>query len=126
MQALSEDLVGKLASRALGEQVDGRTLARLRPSANEGTCMRAALVVVSCLAVAGRGDEALSIAERWIEVTRRASGTPSLRPRSLLGFLLNLKALALLTGGRLHESEAVAKKEYQKNLAPLTHPWVGD
>jgi len=97
-----------------------------RPSANEGTCMRAAVVVVSCLAVAGRGDEAVAIAERWIELTRRASGALSLVSRSLLGFLLNLKALALLTGGRLHESEAVAKKEYQKNLAPLTHPWVAE
>jgi DNA-binding NarL/FixJ family response regulator len=86
-----------------------------QPCANEETCVQAATVVVSCLKVTGRGDEAVAIADRWTEPARRVSDSVSLLA-GYLGRLLNLKCWALVTGGRLKEAEALAREEYRRNL----------
>jgi ATP/maltotriose-dependent transcriptional regulator MalT len=87
--------------------------------------VQAAVAAVPCLAIAGRGDEAVVIAERWTEPARHVPEALSVLPGSLLGFLLNGKCWALVMGGRLHEAEVLAEEEYRRNLAQHAHLGTG-
>ena len=91
------------------------------PSGNERACVQAAVVVVSCLAEAGRGDEAVTIADRWTEAVRRIPNPLSVLPGSGLGILLAGKCLALVMGGHLHQAEALTREEYRRNLTQHDH-----
>jgi DNA-binding CsgD family transcriptional regulator/tetratricopeptide (TPR) repeat protein len=92
-----------------------------RPCASERACVAAAMVVVPCLARAGRGDEAVAIAERWNEAAGRVPNALSSMPGWLLRWLPLGQCWALLMQGRLSEAEALAKEEYQGYLAKQSH-----
>jgi DNA-binding CsgD family transcriptional regulator len=87
-----------------------------RAGASERASAWAALVAIPCLAAAGHGDEAVAVAERWIEVAGRADDSLLSVPGWLLGWLLVAKCYALLQAGRLHEAEASATNLYRRNL----------
>jgi tetratricopeptide (TPR) repeat protein len=84
-----------------------------RPGANELTCLLAAVVAVLALAISGRTEQAVAIAERWIDCAyRRAEKSPL-----SAGRLLTTQSYALMLAGRLHEAEALARKEYRRSLS---------
>jgi ATP/maltotriose-dependent transcriptional regulator MalT len=92
-----------------------------RPGTSERACTWAALVVVPCLAMAGHGDEAVTVAERWIEVARRADDILLPVPGWPLSWLLLARCQAALLAGRLQEAEAWTKDLYRRNLVQHAH-----
>jgi ATP/maltotriose-dependent transcriptional regulator MalT len=84
-----------------------------RPGANELTCLLAAVVAVLAFAISGRTEQAVAIAERWIDCAyRRAEKSPL-----SAGRLLTTQSYALMLAGRLREAEALARKEYRRSLS---------
>ncbi|HWD71382.1 MAG TPA: LuxR C-terminal-related transcriptional regulator [Actinomycetota bacterium] len=92
-----------------------------RPSPSERACVAAAMVAVPCLGGAGRGDEAVALAERWTETAGRVPNALLSVPGWLLRWLPLGKCSALVIEGRLYEAEALAKEEYQAYLAKQVH-----
>jgi ATP/maltotriose-dependent transcriptional regulator MalT len=88
----------------------------LRP-VSEWACVRAAIIAVLCLAAAGRGNEAVDLADRWTEAAHRVPNPFSVMPVGLQRLLLATKCCALVMGGRLHEAEGLATNEYGRYLA---------
>src|SRR5439155_10078845 len=92
-----------------------------RPSPSERACVAAAMVAVPCLGGAGRGDEAVAIAERWTETAGRVPNALLSVPGWLLRWLPLGKCSALVLEGRRYEAEALAREEYQAYLAKQVH-----
>src|SRR5229473_2342119 len=84
------------------EAIPALSLILDRPGANELTCLLAAVTAVLALAISGRTEQAVAIAERWIECAYRLAEKSPLAA----GRLLTTESYALLLAGRLHESEA--------------------
>src|SRR5207253_2387198 len=74
-----------------------------------------------CLGGAGRGDEAVALAEHWTETAGRVPNALLSVPGWLPRWLSLGKCSALVMEGRLHEAEALAKEEYQVYLAKQVH-----
>ncbi|HMC08057.1 MAG TPA: AAA family ATPase, partial [Actinomycetota bacterium] len=83
-----------------------------RHGMSERTCVGAVLFAVPCLAVAGRPDQAVTLAEQWTEAAYRVSDEYPAAP----GMVLAGKAHALRLAGRLREAEALATSEYRASL----------
>jgi DNA-binding CsgD family transcriptional regulator len=92
-----------------------------RPGTSERAGAWAALVVVPCLAMAGHGDEAVAVAEHWIEVAARADDALLPVPGWPLSWLLLAKCQAALLAGRLHEAEGWTTDLYRRNLVQHAH-----
>jgi DNA-binding CsgD family transcriptional regulator len=92
-----------------------------RPGTSERAGAWAALVVVPCLAMAGHGDDAVTVAERWIEVAGRADDALLPVPGWPLSWLLLAKCQAALLAGRLHEAEVWTTDLYRRNLVQHAH-----
>jgi DNA-binding CsgD family transcriptional regulator len=83
-----------------------------RQGASERACVGAVLFAIPCLAVAGRPDQAVSLAEQWLEAAYRATNEHPLAPRMILAG----KAYALRLAGRLREAGDLAASGYQLSL----------
>ena len=88
-----------------------------RPGASESVCLFAAITAVAALAIVGRAEKAVALAEGWIGAAdRRAEELPL-----VAGELLAAESYALCLAGRLDEAQALAAKEYRTALSHRAH-----
>jgi DNA-binding CsgD family transcriptional regulator len=80
-----------------------------RDSAPDRIRLRAAMVAVPALTLAGRTEEALRMGASWQD---RAQNLRTAVPYAS-GQLLGVQTLALRTAGRLHEARSLAEREYR-------------
>jgi DNA-binding NarL/FixJ family response regulator len=88
-----------------------------RPGAREWVCIGVAHLMAVALAVSGRSEQAIAIAERWIGAAERLAEEAPLADARLL----SAKASALCFAGRLDEAGALATEEYRRALSRQAH-----
>jgi DNA-binding CsgD family transcriptional regulator/tetratricopeptide (TPR) repeat protein len=88
-----------------------------RPGVSDRSNVTVAQHAVLALAVLGRSDQAVAIAERWIDAAHRLAEELPLAA----GRLRASESWALCFAGRLDEAGALARKEYRRALSNHAH-----
>ena len=79
--------------------------------------VRAAVATAMALAMRGRSEEAIAVAERWQPAAERRCDALPLLDAQLLG----ARASALLVAGRLVEASGMAERMYERDVGARSH-----